>query len=93
MVHLLNRLTFPVNLLASGLNTSAVGTDQVAGPTQTVTWTWSVPLDVRLPPLCHGAYSSRDCTFSPPLCYHLHRFAVCFMIMHTPYRGPVLTGA
>ena len=47
VVHLRNRLTFPINLLASGLNASDADVGQVAGPTQTLTWTWSVPLDVR----------------------------------------------
>ena len=47
VVHLLNRLTFPINLLASGLNASDADVLQVAGPTETLTWTWSVPLDVR----------------------------------------------
>ena len=47
VVHLLNRLTFPINLLASGLNTSDTDSEQVAGPTETLTWTWTVPLDVR----------------------------------------------
>jgi len=47
VVHLLNRLTFPINLLASGLNASDADVLQVAGPTDTLTWTWSVPLDVR----------------------------------------------
>ena len=48
MVHLLNRLTYPINLLASGLNTSAAEVDQIAAPSETLTWTWTVPLDVCL---------------------------------------------
>ena len=48
MVHLLNRLTYPVNLLAAGLNTSATEVDQIVAPTEVLTWTWSVPLDVRI---------------------------------------------
>ncbi len=55
VVHLLNRLTFPINLLASGLNASDADVLQVAGPTETLTWTWSVPLDVRPLPLTANA--------------------------------------
>ena len=50
VVHLLNRLTYPVNLVPSGLNTSAVEEDQIVAPSQVQTWTWTVPLDVRTRP-------------------------------------------
>ena len=46
VVHMLNRLTYPVNLLAAGLNTSVTDANQVAAPTEMLTWTWTVPLDV-----------------------------------------------
>lgn len=46
VVHLLNRVAFPVTFITSGLNDSAAGTAQIAAPGQLVTYQLTVPAEV-----------------------------------------------
>jgi hypothetical protein len=46
-VHLLNNLSFPINIVPAGVVSSAHQAVKVAGPGETVVYAWSVPAEVR----------------------------------------------
>ena len=45
-VHLLNNLSFPINIVPAGVVSSAHQAVKVAGPRETVVYAWSVPAEV-----------------------------------------------
>jgi hypothetical protein len=47
-VHLLNNLSFPINIVPGGVVSSAHQAVKVAGPGDTVVYAWSVPAEVRI---------------------------------------------
>ena len=46
-VHLLNNLSFPINIVPAGIVSSAHQAVKVADPGETVVYAWSVPAEVR----------------------------------------------
>ncbi len=46
-VHLLNNLSFPINIVPGGVVSSAHQAVKVAGPGETVVYAWSVPAEAR----------------------------------------------
>ena len=46
VIHFLNRVSFPVTLISSGMNGTLTDGSQIAAPGQLLTWEWSVPDEV-----------------------------------------------
>jgi hypothetical protein len=76
-VHLLNNLTFPINIVPGGVVSSAHQAVKVAGPGETVIYAWSVPAEVCRQGGCCHAGNICMCMPSKPRRKHHRICCIC----------------